>query len=95
MKRKSMAWMLVLAMTVTVFAGCGKADSVLENVKDKVTATEAPKDSNEDETSNLGKWARAMGAILMKMNGGNPYYFGGFEANDNNKAAAQSILEQS
>ncbi len=95
MKRKSMAWMLVLAIMATVFAGCGKADDVLENVKDKVTATEAPKDSNEDETSNLGQWARAMGAILMKMNGGDPYYFGGFEANDNNKAAAQSILEQS
>lgn len=96
MRKRALAFVLVFAMMTTMVAGCGKKDSTTgKTAKTESTAKEEKKGSNEDENSNLGKWARAMGAILMKMNGGDPYYFGGFEANENNKAAAKSILEQS
>lgn len=50
---------------------------------------------NENEDSNLGAWGRAMGAVLISINDGNPYYFGGYEATDANKKAARNILKSS
>jgi hypothetical protein len=50
---------------------------------------------NEDTHSNLGAWARAMGSVLIALNDGNPYYFGGYEATDANRDAAAQILKTS
>ena len=52
-------------------------------------------DYNEDETSNLGSWARAMGSVLIYLNDGNPYYFGGYQTTEDNKTAAINILSSS
>lgn len=51
--------------------------------------------SQEDTTSNLGSWGRAMGSILISINEGDVYYFGGYETTEGNQKAAAKILEQS
>lgn len=51
--------------------------------------------SPEDTSSNLGHWARAMGAVLIYMNEGNVYYFGGYEKTEGNQKAAAKILKES
>lgn len=84
---------LVLALVLGLTA-CSKTPSGGEG--QPTPAPEAtPSYDKEDETSNLGLWARAMGSILMSMNEGNVYYFGGYEKNEFNMEAAQTILEQS
>lgn len=89
-------WMLCLCATLLlpmVLTGCAKQKA------EKVKATPAPTEkvlvSPEDPESNLGQWGRAMGSVLISMNEGNVYYFGGYEATEGNKKAAARILEQS
>ena len=41
--------------------------------------------SDEDKNSNLGQWGRAMGSVLIAINEGNVYYFGGYEPTDGNQ----------
>lgn len=57
--------------------------------------TQSMTDHNENEDSNLGAWGRAMGAVLISINDGNPYYFGGYETTEDNKKAARNILRSS
>lgn len=84
---------LVLALVLGLTA-CSKTPSGGE-VQPTPAPEATPSYDKEDETSNLGLWARAMGSILMSMNEGNVYYFGGYEKNEFNMEAAQTILEQS
>lgn len=50
---------------------------------------------NEYSYSNLGLWARAMGSILMKANGGDVYYFGGYMNTSDNICLCRELLEES
>lgn len=66
--------------------------------KEGVEKQDEPKevvDYNEDENSNLGPWARAMGSVLILLNDGNPYYFGGYQITEDNKNGAANILSAS
>lgn len=76
-------------------AGCSgnaseqkKAGQTSENTKKAV-------DYNENADSNLGPWARAMGSVLIFLNDGNPYYFGGYQITEDNKNGAAKILSAS
>lgn len=81
--------LLCIGSLVTGTAGCS-------NTAEKSAATPEPTreaaDYNEDSTSNLGLWARAMGSVLIYLNDGNPYYFGGYQATEDNRNAAVNIL---
>lgn len=72
-----------------------------QNKQEKTETSKEPQatkevwDYNEDETSNLGSWGRAMGSVLIYLNDGNPYYFGGYKITDDNKTAAINILSSS
>lgn len=57
--------------------------------------TKKPLETLEDPSSNLGQWGRAMGSVLIAINEGDVYYFGGYEQTDGNKEAAARILKQS
>jgi len=74
--------------------GCSQKEEK-EPENSQTEANKATVDYNEDETSNLGPWARAMGSVLIYLNDGNPYYFGGYQITEDNTAAAGNILSGS
>ena len=79
---------------LTGLTGCSQKGE--KEPEKSLEATSEPKaDYNEDETSNLGAWGRAMGSVLIYLNDGNPYYFGGYQITDDNTAAAGNILSGS
>lgn len=83
---------LCVGSLVAGTAGCSKtADKNIITPK----PTKEVVDYNEEETSNLGLWTRAMGSVLIYLNDGNPYYFGGYQATEDNKNAAVNILSSS
>lgn len=88
---KGMVLCLFLSITVGITTGC----NTKENTKRKPEPEETKLESKEDKDSNLGIWGRAMGSVLISMNEGNVYYFGGYEPTEQNQKAAASILEQS
>lgn len=90
-KHMAVSAILILSLIVTACSFPGKK----ENPEASPEVTETPSPYEEDAGSNLGLWARAMGSILMYMNEGNVYYFGGYEINEYNTDAAKKILEQS
>lgn len=88
--KKFLLGITVLSM-LTGITGCSrKEEKKPENTK--AVTKEVTVDYNEDETSNLGPWARAMGSVLIYLNDGSPYYFGGYQITEDNKAAAVNIL---
>lgn len=92
MKKKLLSVLCAAVLTISSLSGCSQSTP-------REQATPAPTkeavDHNEEESSNLGLWTRAAGSVLIYINDGNPYYFGGYEATDDNKKAAVNILEQS
>ena len=93
---------LVLAACIGVLscsamAGCSKQTDSSEEKEAIETPEPTPVviDNNEDEDSNLGHWGRAMGSVLLYLNDGNPYYFGGYEATQSNKEGAVRVLSES
>lgn len=91
-------WMLCLcAMLLLPMLLTGCAGQKAEGEKEKATPapTEKVLVSPEDPNSNLGQWGRAMGSVLISINEGNVYYFGGYEVTEGNQKAAAKILEQS
>ncbi len=95
-KPYALCFCLAAALLVAGFTGCERK----AEVEDAASQQEEEQplevhDFNEDENSNLGAWGRAMGSVLISMNEGNPYYFGGYEANQANQEAAVNILEKS
>lgn len=85
---------IILIMSLTVTA-CSIPGQVDEPAPPAGTAEETASPNTEDPDSNLGQWARAMGSVLMHMNNGNLYYFGGYDVSEYNAGEARKILEQS
>ncbi len=93
-----LAFGLAVSLTVTGITGCTskQADTAGSEEAAQSTAKEQVlKGHNENEASNLGAWGRAMGAVLISINDGSPYYFGGYDTTDANAKAAKSILRSS
>lgn len=95
-RTKEIAVLCLCAVLSTGVLGCQK------NMKthSEISAAADRKNENkieslEDANSNLGIWARAMGSVLIELNDGNPYVFGGYAANDANKESASYILSTS
>ncbi len=82
----------VLLLAVSMMGCSGKKSS---GTKKPAEPTRKPLESLEDSSANLGQWGRAMGSVLIAMNEGDVYYFGGYEQTEGNKEAAARILKQS
>ncbi len=92
-------WILTGCLILGSLTGCsGGRQKSTDSSGNPLQSTHTPQSMvshNENEDSNLGAWGRAMGAVLISINDGNPYYFGGYEATDANKKAARNILKSS
>ena len=101
MKKKHcfITWILTGCLILGGLTGCSNDKQTSTdssgNSPQSTQAAESMTGHNENEDSNLGAWGRAMGAVLISINDGNPYYFGGYEATDANKKAARNILKSS
>lgn len=95
---RGVSFCLAAALAVSGLSGCSSESrsEVGSGSQEELQSEElAGYNHNEDEHSNLGSWGRAMGSVLLIMNEGSPYYFGGYEATEANQKAAAEILEQS
>lgn len=93
-----LAWGLAMGLTITGLTGCTSKQADTADLSKAPQSTEMEqvlKGHNENEASNLGAWGRAMGAVLITINDGSPYYFGGYDTTDANAKAAQGILKSS
>lgn len=89
-------WLRLLCTVLLCLAVLSGCDSKKEKtVKETAVPTERLMENPEDDSSNLGAWTRAMGSVLIELNEGNAYVFGGYEKNQDNKAGAVRILESS
>ncbi len=88
-------WMFVSVLSGGMLTGCtrSRGDQAASSAEPPVETT--LRGQNEDPDSNLGAWGRAMGSVLISMNDGSPYYFGGYETTEANEEAAKNILDQS
>lgn len=93
--KKYVMLFLCCSLLLGSMTGCNSHDKKDSEVSSEETAVEEKKDFNEDTDSNLGAWGRAMGSVLISMNEGDPYYFGGYQVSEGNQKAAAGILEQS
>ena len=80
-------------MLGSVFSGCSEPEK--KRQRETAAPSEQPVDNPEDSSTNLGVWTRAMGSVLIELNEGSAYVFGGYEKNEDNKAAAAKILQSS
>lgn len=94
-----LTWILTGCLILGSLTGCSggrqKSTDTSGNPPQSTQTAQSIVSHNENEDSNLGAWGRAMGAVLISINDGNPYYFGGYEATDANKKAARNILKSS
>ena len=92
-QKKWITYVCITAILCSTLIGCS---SKKQTTVDK-QASPTPKVlvSDEDKNSNLGQWGRAMGSVLIAINEGNVYYFGGYEPTDGNQKAAAAILQKS
>lgn len=84
-----------LALAGSMMTGCSGNNRKQDDKKPAAEHTRKPLETLEDSSANLGKWGRAMGSVLIAINEGDVYYFGGYEQTDGNKEAAARILKQS
>ncbi len=93
----SLLFLCILILVLSTMTGCAGKSGRNGNGKKKpsVEQTRKPLETLEDTASNLGQWGRAMGSVLIAINEGDVYYFGGYEQTDGNKEAAARILKQS
>lgn len=93
----SILFLCILTLVLSVMTGCAGNSGRNSNDKKNPSAeqTRKPLKTLEDPSSNLGQWGRAMGSVLIAINEGDVYYFGGYEQTDGNKEAAARILKQS
>lgn len=93
--RTLLLWMFFSVLSGGILTGCTRSsgDQAASSAQPPVETT--LRGQNEDPDSNLGAWGRAMGSVLISMNDGSPYYFGGYETTEANEEAARNILEQS
>lgn len=90
-----LVWTQISVLSVGMLTGCSQNRNDRNVPVEEPTAETALRGQNEDPDSNLGAWGRAMGSVLISMNDGSPYYFGGYDTTEANEKAAQNILEQS
>lgn len=90
-----LVWMLSGTMIAGMCSGCSQKKTQISQQEEQIPEEDVLQGHNEAPDSNLGAWGRAMGSVLISMNEGSPYYFGGYEASDVNKEAAAAILESS
>lgn len=90
--KKLIVLLCLCILIVSSLSGCSK-DAIKSEATPKPTQELVNKD--EDKDSNLGLWTRAMGSVLIYINDGNPYYFGGYQSTEDNKKAAANILSKS
>ncbi len=91
---KTVCFLCIGIVSLSVLTGCNTGS----NQEKSQTPSATPKKelvSQEDSTSNLGQWGRAMGSVLISINEGDVYYFGGYETTNGNQKAAAKILNQS
>lgn len=100
-KRKThilVSWIMIGALAVGM-SGCShNKDSSDVDISSEEISDDSPfalQGHNEDAESNLGAWGRAMGSVLIAINDGSPYYFGGYAISDDNEEAAANILKES
>ena len=97
MKKKHcfITWILTGCLILGGLTGCSNDKQTSTdssgNSPQSTQAAESMTGHNENEDSNLGAWGRAMGAVLISINDGNPYYFGGYEATDANKRLPETF----
>ena len=93
MKKKILMALCACSLMCSTFTGCSNT------APSEVIATPEPTpkvvDHNEEKNSNLGQWGRAMGSVLIYLNDGSPYYFGGYMTTEENKKSAINILSSS
>ena len=77
-QKKWITYVCITAILCSTLIGCS---SKKQTTVDK-QASPTPKVlvSDEDKNSNLGQWGRAMGSVLIAINEGNVYYFGGWQS---------------
>ncbi|MDO4166887.1 MAG: DUF1266 domain-containing protein [Eubacteriales bacterium] len=92
--RKVLCFLCIGILTMAVFTGC-KGGANLQKSQTPTATPEKELVSQEDPASNLGQWGRAMGSVLISINEGDVYYFGGYETTAGNRQAAAKILNQS
>lgn len=93
--RKYAMLFMCCSLVLGSITGCNTSEKKNPEISSEETTKETKKDFNEDPNSNLGAWGRAMGSVLISMNEGDPYYFGGYQVSEGNQKAAARILEQS
>lgn len=86
-------FLCLILLCTSVCTGCNEKENKV--VKKTAAPTETPVKNPEDKNSNLGAWTRAMGSVLIELNEGNPYIFGGYEKTEDNKMGAIKILQSS
>lgn len=96
MRNKGMIKLVAGVCICSLLAGCAGQNATVKNTAEPQATEEAiKKEHNETDDSNLGAWARAMGSVLIYLNDGDPYYFGGYQITENNTTAAVNILAES
>lgn len=95
--RQKITLLFLGILLLSVMTGCAGNSGRNDNKQKNPSAeqTRKPLKTLEDPSSNLGQWGRAMGSVLIAINEGDVYYFGGYEQTDGNKEAAARILKQS
>ena len=93
--KQGLVLLCTLALAGAMMVGCNGNNRKRTDENPSAEYTRKPLESLEDPSANLGQWGRAMGSVLIAMNEGDVYYFGGYEQTDGNKEAAARILEQS
>lgn len=83
------------SLVCSMVTGCSSNTAPSEVIGTAEPTAPAEIDHNEEENSNLGQWGRAMGSVLIYLNDGSPYYFGGYMATEDNKKSAVNILKSS
>ncbi|MDE6852791.1 MAG: hypothetical protein K2J67_09970, partial [Lachnospiraceae bacterium] len=92
--KQGLVLLCTLVLAGSVMVGCSGDNRKQTEKNPSAEHTRKPLESLEDSTANLGQWGRAMGSVLIAMNEGDVYYFGGYEQTDGNQKAAARILEQ-
>ena len=95
MKKKILMGLCACSLVCSMLTGCNSNAAPPEVIATAEPTAPAEIDHNEDENSNLGQWGRAMGSVLIYLNDGSPYYFGGYMATEDNKKSAANILATS
>ncbi len=93
--QRKVTFLCILALAVSMITGCNSGSRNQADKTPSAKHTQKPLESLEDSNANLGHWGRAMGSVLIAINDGNVYYFGGYEQTEGNRKAAARILEQS